>query len=236
MKSKVFFPAMAIILTAIQLQGCSLFTIGEEEYKCPGSKSKVMCKGPREVYDLTNSRDDLSDLLVDPEDVGKQVKKKEPTTVNVVHSENTGLPVTGDAVVYKPRSLDRQHPSNYNKAEPIPRDHNQVGSGSEYSELRTFAEPPHDIAPEPLAILKPAKVMRVLVASYKDSDGDLHIPGYIYVDLEPRSWGVGRSANLAPSRIVPLETRKKAEYGTRNMEYQSKGVTGLGVDVRKQEK
>jgi len=53
------------------LTGCS---IGKSESDCPGMENGVLCKGPREVMELTNTRDDLSDLMTGEDGEGKQGK------------------------------------------------------------------------------------------------------------------------------------------------------------------
>lgn len=53
------------------LTGCS---IGKSESECPGMENGVLCKGPREVMELTNTRDDLSDLMTGEDGEGKQEK------------------------------------------------------------------------------------------------------------------------------------------------------------------
>ena len=88
---------------------------------------------------------------------------------------------------------------------------------------------PHDLAPEPLALLKPAEVMRVLIAAYKDDKEDLHMPGYVYVDLEPRSWIIGEQANTTPQRIIPLDIRRKTQSQMMEESKRKQGITGLGV-------
>ncbi|BEI26094.1 TraV family lipoprotein [Vibrio cholerae] len=63
-------------------------------------------------------------------------------------------------------------------------------------------------APEPIAVRQPAKVLRVLMNSWEDDLGRLHIPGYTYVEIEKRRWVVGRGASAQPARITPLSIRK----------------------------
>lgn len=48
-----------VVGTSSYLTGCS---IGSSESECPCIEKGVICKGPREVMELTNNRDDLSAL------------------------------------------------------------------------------------------------------------------------------------------------------------------------------
>ncbi len=50
------------------------------------------------------------------------------------------------------------------------------------------------IAPEPLAVLRQGKVMRVLIAPYTDDNDALNLLGYVYVNVKPQTWVAGDSA------------------------------------------
>ncbi|MBB3268622.1 conjugal transfer pilus assembly protein TraV [Azospirillum sp. OGB3] len=63
-------------------------------------------------------------------------------------------------------------------------------------------------------IRTPAVVMRVWVAPYQDTKGDLHMPGLVFSEVEPRKWQVGLpdAASGSPSAFRPLEaTAPKAK-------------------------
>jgi conjugal transfer pilus assembly protein TraV len=63
-------------------------------------------------------------------------------------------------------------------------------------------------------IRTPAVVMRVWVAPYQDAKGDLHMPGLVFSEVEPRKWQVGLpdEASGSPSAFRPLEaTASKAQ-------------------------
>lgn len=40
----------------------------------------------------------------------------------------------------------------------------------------------------------PAKVMRIFIAPWEDEQGDLHMGGYVFSEVEPRKWSVGATA------------------------------------------
>ena len=46
-------------------------------------------------------------------------------------------------------------------------------------------------AEDPSALRVPARVMRIWIAPWEDSRGDLHAPGYLYTEIEPRRWTPG---------------------------------------------
>jgi conjugal transfer pilus assembly protein TraV len=264
------------VVSSILLSGCSsIFAIGEEEYSCPGREHGVICAGPRDIYEMTNTQDDLSAEMMNPD--GTPLKRNIGKSSKNGSSNNTGKSdawlianfdtIEADAVddpdddtlemykaavaatmkslsvpsepfaeqtLYKQRSKNRQHPDLYDRAE-IALDGSEKNPlinqtrQSEYGSLKVFNTAPHDIAPEPLALLKPAVVMRVMVTAYKDDNNDLHMPGYMYVDLEPRSWIVGEAANTTPQRIIPLDIRTKSQKQIAEEGRRSQGVTGLGV-------
>jgi conjugal transfer pilus assembly protein TraV len=52
--------------------------------------------------------------------------------------------------------------------------------------------------------------MRIWIAPWEDSRGDLHAPGYLYTEIEPRRWTLGAPAE--PDReflIRPLQIERR---------------------------
>ena len=67
---------------------------------------------------------------------------------------------------------------------------------------------------DPTPIRTPSKVMRIWVAPWEDADGDLNVSGYLFTELEPRRWMVGKAApsvatSLKPLQVVHREKEKK---------------------------
>ncbi len=67
---------------------------------------------------------------------------------------------------------------------------------------------------DPTPIRTPSKVMRIWVAPWEDSDGDLNVSGYLFTELEPRRWMVGKAAPsvatiLKPLQVIHREKEKK---------------------------
>jgi conjugal transfer pilus assembly protein TraV len=52
---------------------------------------------------------------------------------------------------------------------------------------------------DPAALRVPARVMRIWIAPWEDSRGDLHAPGYLYTEIEPRRWALGAPAEAERS-------------------------------------
>lgn len=54
----------------------------------------------------------------------------------------------------------------------------------------------------PTPIRTPAQIMRIWVGSYEDKDGDLHVPGLVYTEIQERTWTLGQRAPEAPGQRV----------------------------------
>lgn len=58
----------------------------------------------------------------------------------------------------------------------------------------------------PIPIRTPAEVMRIWIAPWEDSQGDLIVTGYVYTEIAPRRWVIADPApNHAPV-LRPLQT------------------------------
>jgi conjugal transfer pilus assembly protein TraV len=58
----------------------------------------------------------------------------------------------------------------------------------------------------PIPIRTPAQVMRIWVAPWEDTNGDLIVTGYIYTEIEPRRWVIGDGAPQSEPVLRPLQT------------------------------
>ena len=103
------------------------------------------------------------------------------------------------------------------------------GTPSERSAIYTDAINNRDTmpAPEPIAVRENAKILRVLMNSWEDSTGRLHMPGYTYVEIEKRRWVVGRGATTNAARITPLSIRKNSLEEERKNN--PTGDNGMGI-------
>lgn len=70
-----------------------------------------------------------------------------------------------------------------------------------------------DTVPSPVdpSILRvPPKVMRIWIAPWEDSRGDLHAPGYLYTEIEPRRSSLGAPAEPEPVALIrPLQIEQR---------------------------
>ena len=56
----------------------------------------------------------------------------------------------------------------------------------------------------------PARVMRIWIAPWEDSRGDLHAPGYLYTEIDPRRWTLGGPVERdRETRIRPLQIERR---------------------------
>ena len=63
---------------------------------------------------------------------------------------------------------------------------------------------------DPLALRVPARVMRIWIAPWEDSRGDLHAPGYLYTEIDPRRWTLGAQADRNRETLVrPLQIERR---------------------------
>jgi hypothetical protein len=60
---------------------------------------------------------------------------------------------------------------------------------------------------DPSALRVPARVMRIWIAPWEDSRGDLHAPGYLYTEIEPRRWALDARDDHTPV-IRPLQIER----------------------------
>ena len=231
-------------LTTVLMHGCGIMTpIGKEDFACPNEKKGGVCAGPRTIYELTNSRENLENLSEDEDYEGYVIEqnedgetvavkrgknKKQNTHQHKKSGEHHGLsgsqhddtsPTRYHAREHTQQSLDNHQP-------PIALE--QVRSekigGDRFQQWPTTTEP---LAPEPLSVLEPPKVMRILLNTFKDDSQNLHIPGYIYAQVEQERWSVGEAAPMRPQRVIPTQIREKAAKEQLNRQNRQQGVSPI---------
>lgn len=231
------------LLSALSLQGCSIMEpIGKEEFACPNEKKGGVCAGPRTIYELTNTRANLENLEGDSEYDGYVIKNDEDGNIVAVknsskkkdnqqehqHDEHDQEHANHNNekhnVRYTPRDHSQQTSTLYQTPKVIPQLRDEPVSNDPFNQWPKTSEP---LAPEPLSVLEPPKVMRILLNSYKDRAGNLHMPGYLYVQVETETWSVGEAASMRPQRVVPLELRQKAAQENKDRAYRQKGVSPI---------
>ncbi|HHQ4644590.1 TraV family lipoprotein [Aeromonas caviae] len=187
------FSKTLLLTLMLPLAGCSL--IGQSDSSCPGKPGGYVCKGPREVYELTTSKTSLFDGTQDGLDDDDDAKKGSATGKN---ADASGAVVDIPAVGVIPSN-----------------------SQSLYRDDMS--------APEPMAVRADARILRVQFAAYEDDAGSLNMPGYAYVEVEPKRWLVGAAANKQPAKIIPLQVRQDADGNLAHKQQVSSTVDPLGV-------
>jgi len=65
----------------------------------------------------------------------------------------------------------------------------------------------------PLPLRTPARIIRIWVAPWESQDGKLHLPTYIYAEVQQRQWSIGEGRLQVAPQITPLETVAPPEKG-----------------------
>lgn len=61
----------------------------------------------------------------------------------------------------------------------------------------------------PVPIRTPAHVMRIWVAPWENTSGDLITTGYVYTEIEPRRWVIGNAETNSNPVLRPLQSVEK---------------------------
>ncbi|MND27418.1 Type IV conjugative transfer system lipoprotein (TraV) [compost metagenome] len=79
---------------------------------------------------------------------------------------------------------------------------NTTGSGDPV--IDTYVAP--RLPDRPIPIRTPAQVMRIWVAPWEDTNGDLIVTGYVYTEIEPRRWVIGDGTPENEPVLRPLQS------------------------------
>lgn len=69
---------------------------------------------------------------------------------------------------------------------------------------------------DPSAVRTPPKVLRIWIAPWEDSDGDLQAPSYVFTELEPRRWIIGNPSGPSVPTLKPLQVAARKSAQTPN--------------------
>ena len=192
------------VFIAGSLSGCGALSLGEEEFSCTGMPGSVFCRSARDVYDITNEgivptpmkkdayNEDCTDC-VRSEDVNPELARIEAER----RGEDAGWVTVTDKATGESRRVKRRT-LNVNDDEVI----------------NNYVAP--RLPSEPVPVRTPSQVMRIWVAPYVDTNGDLVAPGFVYTEIEPRRWiypGDERAGNAR--MIAPLQAA--SPYPNRRM-------------------
>ena len=86
-------------------------------------------------------------------------------------------------------------------------------NADESAETRVLYAEGSDNAPipmrarSPLPIRTQAVVMRIAIDPWEDENGDLHVPGFIYTEIEPRRWEIGSRQESTANTLRPMSSK-----------------------------
>jgi len=86
----------------------------------------------------------------------------------------------------------------------------QIGDESQPDQKTAFIEP-NPTVDHTVPIRTPPKIMRVWIAPWEDNDGDLQVSGYLFTELEPRRWMIGRTPSNKTQNLRPLQVSNRQE-------------------------
>lgn len=75
--------------------------------------------------------------------------------------------------------------------------------------LPLVAKQPVPKIDDPTPIRTPAQVMRIWIAPWEDAEGDLMVSNYVYTELEPRRWMIGKAAPTVSPSLIPLQVEQR---------------------------
>lgn len=171
--------------SALTAAGLAACTPYNSEFTCPLNEGGIACASARQVYELTNAAAPAASAPVSP------------TT-----AEATPPPAAAFA------GVDSEPISPGATAAPAAAGPATAG-GVWPVAVTSSAYGPAALLP----LRTPAQVIRVWIAPWEDSGGNLILSGYVYSEVAPRRWQVGNTAvgtgvpQLAP---VPFATRQAA--------------------------
>lgn len=172
---------LAVVAGFALLTGCSgMVNIGASDFNCP-SPDGVQCKSAREIYGMTHDG-----AVPAPDTATKKrgffSKKKTPAEVTESADVQQATTSTND---------------------------NQTKEGGKPPATETDTVVDNYVAPRlpdrPVPIRTPAHVMRIWVAPWEDTNGDLITNGYVYTEIEPRRWVVGKPESVGAPVLRPLQ-------------------------------
>ncbi|WP_443743206.1 type IV conjugative transfer system lipoprotein TraV [Sutterella sp.] len=213
--TRFLMTAAAAAVAAQVLTGCSALAVGEEEFACTGMPGSVYCHSARDVYEKTNDG-------VVPSPVGKRDGSYNEDCDDCVRSEdvNPELAVDEDensryAVGAKRSASSTESVEVYDRSTGETKTIRRKTLEMTNDEVINNYVAPH-LPTEPVPVRTPSQVMRIWIAPYVDTNGDLVAPGYVYTEIEPRrwiypgseSWGTGKM--FAPLQAVTPYARSQA--------------------------
>lgn len=210
MNSKVFSKSIlaAAAASCVVLTGCSALNVGEEHFSCDGMPGSVYCHSARDVYEKTNDG-------VVPSPVGKAEGAYNPDCKDCIRAEdvNPDLAVEEDEQsqwAITPDGKRLRVVGGRVSSGPAGARNRVTMMGDEI--IDNYVSPA--LPDHPVPIRTPAQVMRIWVAPYVDTMGDLIAPGFVYTEVESRRWIYPSHESAGNGRtFTPLNGPSRGGYG-----------------------
>ena len=225
MKNRLVAASLLAAFGATTLSGCSALAVGEEEFACTGMPGSVYCHSARDVYEKTNDG-------VVPSPVGKATGSYNEDCEDCVRAEdvNPELAVEEDENTRLAAGVSKA--KNSETIEVI-----DLKTGEHKTVQRKSLEVHDDeiinnyVAPrlpsEPVPVRTPAQIMRIWIAPFVDTNGDLVAPGFVYTEIEPRRWIYPSDETWGNHRMfAPLQASDTYSHASRTNS-SSKGFNSL---------
>lgn len=95
------------------------------------------------------------------------------------------------------------------------------------AELRTPTMASASLATGAKPVREPARVMRIWIAPWVDKNDDLNFPGYIFTEVKPRSWSMGRKEFAGEGVSVPYKALTAATTEPRESDQRTSGGASM---------
>ncbi|WP_353500314.1 TraV family lipoprotein [Vibrio chaetopteri] len=194
---------LILAIMPLLLVGCSV--VGhEEEQTCAGSTHGIKCASSREVYEITNHYNNAEDYAKDTGD----------SRVVVLDEEGKKVPYGTVASPEESSQQSKTSSSSTHTAKPYVKP-------DPYQHLMLPA-------PEPVAMRRPADIVRNLIRPYVDVNDRLKVPGHSYIEARSRTWVIDRNARSQANQFIDVGLRQSSQIQS----YQVKDSGEIGVESR----
>lgn len=167
----------ALVIVSSILGGCANMGLGNSEYACAGIPERTDQGGVRCMS-------------------ARQVYQmtEQPGPVNIYGADEEE---TSDDKWWGSRS-SKKNAKSAAEEKPAPVD---VSANSNHP----LSESP--ISNEPIPLRSRAKIMRIWVAPWESTNGDLNVSGMVFTELDGRRWSIGVQEDIEAPTLSPLQTR-----------------------------
>lgn len=204
--------AAAAIGAALLASGCSSLQVGEDEFACTGMPDSVFCRSAREVYEATN--DGAVPSPMRPQDDSAGADCAACASGEAAQRPEAAEAPCGETIEASAQSPADSAPDRVLGASTEASAEGEANRRSEANREAQEARAALESARRPVRTA--ARVMRIWVAPYEDARGDLHAPGFVYTEIEPRRWAYGAAFETDERLFEPLEaTADGAPEGAR---------------------